>query len=320
MKPKLLIWLVTGKCNLNCKYCYARRFLTQEELTTREAKRIVKEAHEIGVEHIAFTGGEPLLREDIFELLEFANTCGVEASITTNGTLITEDVAKTLKKLNTFLYISIDGVGKTHETLREKGTWDKLSRVFEILKKYKIPFATITTLSKSNYLVVEETIKFLKEIGAEFSCMLPLMPFGRAKEDYVLSKDELKDALFMVSESAHRYKHTVNLWCMPFAIKYIENSYIYVAGCRNVDTIDIAPNGDMLLCDVLDIVITDVRKRSLSEALKIFENHPLVKKLSQPVKKEPCKNCYVREFCMGGCYARAFKVYGNFNEKDPMCG
>ena len=124
----------------------------------------------------------------------------------------------------------------------------------------------------------------------------------------------------MVSESAHRYKHTVNLWCMPFAIKYIENSYIYVAGCRNVDTIDIAPNGDMLLCDVLDIVITDVRKRSLSEALKIFENHPLVKKLSQPVKKEPCKNCYVREFCMGGCYARAFKVYGNFNEKDPMCG
>ncbi len=175
MKPKLLIWLVTGKCNLNCKYCYARRFLTQEELTTREAKRIVKEAHEIGVEHIAFTGGEPLLREDIFELLEFANTCGVEASITTNGTLITEDVAKTLKKLNTFLYISIDGVGKTHETLREKGTWDKLSRVFEILKKYKIPFATITTLSKSNYLVVEETIKFLKEIGAEFSCMLPCL-------------------------------------------------------------------------------------------------------------------------------------------------
>jgi radical SAM protein with 4Fe4S-binding SPASM domain len=314
-----IIWLITGKCNYNCKYCYALRFKKLPELDTLTCIRIIKEASKLGVKHIAFTGGEPFIRKDIFTLVEECCKSGVKASITTNGALVDEKLASRIRDIGLILYISIDGMEKEHEIIRGNGTWDILKKFLNIVNKFKIEFATITTLSKPNYKNIKALIKFFKDIGSKFSCFLPLMPFGKATWKDVLSKEEILYTLHLLNEGGLEYKHPVNIWCMPFAKKIISSPYVRVEGCRKKRVIDINVNGDILLCDVLDIVITNVRSKSLEEVIKETENHILMKQILFPKLHNKCLECPIKKKCLGGCYARAFKRTGNLNFPDPLC-
>jgi pyrroloquinoline quinone biosynthesis protein E len=82
---------------------------------------------------------------------------------------------------------------------------------------------------------------------------------------------------------------------------------------------DICVNGDALLCDVLDIVITNVRERNVADAWIEYESHPLVRTLSSPKLKEPCIDCPIKSKCLGGCYARAQLILGDLYGPDPLC-
>ena len=126
--PFLVVWDFTHACNLNCKHCYQRagRPLS-DELTTEEAKRLIKELADADVVALAFSGGEPLMRPDFYELAAYARSLGIYVALATNGTLITKEVAKRLKKLDIYVEISLDGASaKTHDEFRGvPGMFDK---------------------------------------------------------------------------------------------------------------------------------------------------------------------------------------------------
>ena len=315
-----IIWLITGKCNLNCRYCYASRFRGLTELNTSECLRIIDEAGELEVDHISFTGGEPFLRKDIFDLFAEARNLGIYVTVVTNGSIMDEDKARRLSRLGVFVYLSVDGVRESHEEVRGEGSWRFVEKAVNLFKKFGVEFATVTALNKRNYVEVEKLLRFSVDSGASYHCFIPVMPFGRAGWQNVLDKKQVLEFFRILEDSLGRVDATVDLWCMPFAERFIGSpSNVYVNVCRGMGAIDISVNGDILLCDVLDVVLDNVKGKSLKEVWVKCENHELVKNILNPKLDEPCNLCPVKSKCLGGCYARSYAKYGDFNKPDPLC-
>jgi len=312
-----IIWLITGKCDFNCLHCYASWFRDFPELETEECIRIIHEASELGVNHIGFSGGEVFLRRDILRLLEECQEYNIETTIVTNGSLINEQMAKNLYKREVYIYLSIDGDPKAHEMIRGRGTWKFVKRAVNNLEKAGVDFAVITALCKYNISSLRKVVDFLKKTKAKTHALVPVMPFGRATWDMVLSKNDIITILEIVNELSNDFHFS--LWCMPFAYRFINSKNVYIGSCRMANVMDIGVNGDVLLCDVLNIPLTNVRNKPLIQALKEQESHELMKKVTNPNLRDPCKTCPVKNRCLGGCYARSFSKFHTFDGPDPLC-
>ena len=321
MKERLsgVIWLITRKCNLSCVHCYvANRF--KQELSTDECLRILKEAMELDVGFIGITGGEPLL---VFgktrRIVEEAYKFGVNTSIQTNATLVDEEIGKWIAENDVFIYVSLDGPSKEiHEKVRGEGTWNRTIRGIELLSKLDIEFTVVMAVSKINYRYAGDVIKLAEELGACSAAVIPVMRAGRAKFSITLNSKELVKVLRAISESASELRFPVNVWCVPFTPLVVRSPYVRYFSCRKSSVVDIDPMGRLLLCDVLDIPIVDLKEHRFDEALKIFNEHPLVVEVSERIPKE-CKDCPIKEFCRGGCYARAYIEGADLDLADPLC-
>jgi len=314
-----IIWLITGRCNLNCRYCYAYRFKGLEELNRDECLRIIREAAELEVDHISFTGGEPFLRKDIFDLLSEAKNLGIYVTVVTNGSTINEERVKELSRFGVFVYLSVDGVKETHEKVRGAGSWKFIEKSVSFFKRFGVEFATVTALNKQNYVETENLLRFSADSGASYHCFIPIMPFGKASWLDVLDKEEFLSFFKILEDSLVKVDVTVDLWCMPFAERFISSPNVYVNVCRGMSAIDIGVDGSILLCDVLDIALTNIKGRSLKDVWVEYENHKLIKNILNPKLDNPCNLCPVKSKCLGGCYARSYAMYGDFNKPDPLC-
>ncbi|MCX8176354.1 MAG: radical SAM protein [Candidatus Bathyarchaeota archaeon] len=314
-----IIWLVTGKCNFSCRYCYASRFRGLKELDTVECLRIIKEAGKLKVNHISFTGGEPLLRKNIFSLIEEARKSNIYVTLVTNGSTINEENARLLAKPGILVYLSLDGLKSFHENVRGYGSWRFVENAISLFRRFNVEFATVTALNKENYLEVNSILDFSVNVGAGYHCFIPVMPFGRAGWFDVLSRSEILKFLTLLNDACSKLDFKVDLWCMPFAERFVDSPNIYVNICREAGVIDIGVDGSILLCDVLDVVLTNIKGKSLMDVWAEQENHKLVKQILNPKLEEPCITCPAKLKCLGGCYARAYSKHGDLNKPDPLC-
>ncbi len=305
---------------MNCLHCYAYRFRGLKELATDEALRIVEEAGETGVTHIGFSGGEVLTRKDFFKLVEKAREYDVEITVVLSGLLVNEYIAEKLAKNEVYVYLSFDGSERRiHEALRGPGSWKHPIRAARLFLEKGVWFSTVMAVCKLNFRNAGNYVRFASNIGADCACLIPVMPSGRASKDLVLNPVEVVRVLKEVEYVAEELGYHASLWCTPFAGVLISSPYVHHSNCRTWHNIDLDPAGNALLCDVLDIKITSVAGRKLEEAVKEYEEHPLVRKVSQPVRQEPCSSCPLRNRCMGGCYARAWLIEGSLEKPDPLC-
>ncbi len=151
----LIFWNITYRCNLKCIHCYinAIQGLSRDELTTEEALRVVDDAHELRTPLLIISGGEPLIREDITEIMRRAGDYGIRISLSTNGTLITRDWALRLKELNVqYVGISIDSpIPEVHDKIRGVlGAWDLAIKGIKNVMEVGIPVGIRTTVTKLN--------------------------------------------------------------------------------------------------------------------------------------------------------------------------
>jgi len=173
---------VTYKCNLNCLYCY-RDFLTKRELDTRSCLNIIQHVKKLGIKEIHFTGGEPLLRKDIFLLLAYSNNIGLITVLETNGTLINKDYAFKIKNLGiSRVKISLDGVGKIHEYLRGKGSFNATIRGVKYLVDCEQYTEIQLTLSKLNLNNIFEVLDLCEKLGINSFRVRLLLPGGKGLE------------------------------------------------------------------------------------------------------------------------------------------
>jgi radical SAM protein with 4Fe4S-binding SPASM domain len=348
--PFLVVWDLTHACNLKCKHCYQRADKPlPDELTTEEGKRLIKELADADVVAIAFSGGEPLLRPDFFELAAYARSLGVHVSVATNGTTITKELAERLKQIDVnYVEISLDGAReKTHDEFR--GVPGMFDRTIECIKNCVgagLYTCIATTATKHNLGELQATYELAVELGCKQHMTFNFIPTGRGVElvRTDLSPEEREEQLNQIYDNLTSSSGCAALSTAPqlarialqrakvedggplvsahFAARTNpgeQNRLIaeFLGGCGTGRCYcAIEPNGDVLPCVFMPIKVGNVREKRF---LEIWRNSPVLRDLRDRSKlKGHCAVCEYRYAC-GGCRARAYGYFGDYHAPDPGC-
>lgn len=263
IKPAFASYNLTFCCNLRCEFCDLWR-LKHEELDEERALRVVDKICELGVPVLDFSGGEPMLRKDLFALAKRAKEYGCILSMNTNGTLFDEEKADKASKLFDYIVISLDGPKEVHDDLRGvKGSYDRALRALDLLKQRGVRVGINTVITPTNLRLLPSFIEEIRK-RADFLTVQPINPCNRALNYDEVALEKLKALLLRL-----RMKGLA-----PLPIPYIEGIFSYLK-CKAPKVCDairlyfaVSPMGDVLACGARnDIVLGDLFKRSLKDIL-----------------------------------------------------
>ncbi|MDI9610668.1 MAG: radical SAM protein [Archaeoglobaceae archaeon] len=321
----IVVWNITDRCNLKCVHCYAKTGFRAKELSTEECKRIITELAEFKVPLILFSGGEPLMREDIFEIAEFAKKKNIKVVLSTNGTLIDKDTAEELKVFD-YVGISLDGV-KIHDKFRGMdGAFETSLNALKISNEVVMTGVRFT-LTKYNFLELPELLNLARENEISRFCLYHLVPSGNASFkddvdniirkrviDYMISQAEREGMEILTvdnpSDGIYVYQKTKDERVLEF-LKYRggDNS--------GVRLVCIDPEGNVHPNQFWrDYNAGNLLKRSFKE---IWIKDPLFKMLRDKGKflRDRCGICKYKDLC-GGLRIRAYRS-GDLWGWDPSC-
>ncbi|MFZ2070496.1 MAG: radical SAM protein [Halobacteriota archaeon] len=324
--PGEIIWAVTKRCNLRCKHCSISDE-DPEELSTEEGFRLIEDAAKLGPVKFGFTGGEPLLREDIYDLIEYAASFEMQVVMATNGTLITNEVAKRLKKAGLErAAMSIDAIGSAHDAFRGvNGAFKKMLHGMKACEKEELAVQFFTTVTRDNYSEIPKIIKFADELKLWRIYLIYLIAVGRGKaiSEACLSTDENMAFLDYTVNTQKK----VNTWlkpiCNPQYWAYLKDkglvesdAGITFTGCTaGITRFHIFPDGDVTPCAYLPVKAGNIRDTSF---LEIIHNSEMFKALRARELKGQCATCKYKKIC-GGCRSRAYAISGDYLGEDPVC-
>ena len=321
-------WDVNNECNLNCKHCRVSEKNDNEKLSLRDAKNLLAECWYNGITMLNLSGGEPFLRSDIFEILDYSQKFE-DIVITTNGTLLNEEKCKMLSTYkNIKLSISLDGLEETHDKFRrKKGAFKKVIDTLPLLDKYSIKYAIKYTLSKETANDAVSLLKLIANLGAKEFNVRRVIVAGNAKEDMVLSNNEYKNIIKELIQNCRkldvRFRTGDPLLIPIFSeiwgidIKNDDLGKIY-AGCQAGDEIIyIDYKGNVGACSYIPRFADNIKEKPLDE---ILQNNKLFKDLREYKTKleGKCKNCTYKMIC-GGCRASALALKKSLFAEDPLC-
>ena len=211
-----VLWEITNTCNYHCIYCIfnseAKKY--EDELTTDEVKRTIKELKNNNFTYIKFTGGEPFTRKDIIEILRYASELGFDMDISTNASLVTEDIAKELKNIKfPMVHVSLDGNDKyTHEYVRGENTFERTIRGIRYLTNNDVYTRIGTVIYKQNEDKLEEIVKLAIELKANEIIFSFMEAVGRLDGDEtIISKRTINSVKEELENLATKYKKQIKV-------------------------------------------------------------------------------------------------------------
>lgn len=323
---KLISWNTTRQCHLKCKHCYRDAGEKEEkELSFEEGKRLLEEIKKAGFQLIIFSGGEPLLREDIFDLVSYASHLGLRPVFGTTGTTITREIARDLKKAGAMrMGISIDSKGpELHDEFRQvKGSFDDAIKGMENCRAEGLEFQLNTTVVEQNYEEFEEITDLAVELGAVAHHVFFLVPTGRAKdiEEESLRMKKYERLLHRILEKQKEVDIELKPTCAPQFMRIARTKNMdmrFSRGClAGISYCCITPNGDVNPCPYLPIKVGNVLDTSFDE---IWNSSKVFNELREEKLKGKCGRCDYLKLC-SGCRARAyFYSDGDYLAEDPWC-
>lgn len=325
----ILSWNTTKKCNLFCKHCYRDSGPEVEsinELNTEECKTLIDEIQSAGFKILILSGGEPLLREDIFELASYAFQRGLRTALGSNGTLITSKVAKRLveSKLSV-VSISLDSLQcEYHDKFRNvTGAWEKAVFGIKNALAAGLRVQVNTTLTENNFHQFEDIVDFVADLGVNALHPFFLVPTGRGKEieEDSLKREKYFEMIKTVMEKQKNVSIELKPTCAPQFMPIAKDMGIpmrFTRGCiAGISYCCILPNGDVHICPYLPVKVGNVSEKPFNE---IWAQSSVFKKLRNFEEYEGrCGQCSSINIC-GGCRARAYYYNdGNFMSEDPWC-
>ena len=340
----VLQWHVTAKCDQACAHCYLRDSSTyarelRNELSYEDCLEIIDDFKQTfdkwGMPtRINFTGGDPLLREDIFLLIKYARKNGILVGILGNPNHLDYQTAKKLKSLGVIRYqISIDGLQETHDRLRgRRGLFEDSIRAIRILEKVGIPSVVMFTVSKINAHELVEVIKVVAEEGVSVFDFARLVPVGAGKDlkDQMLTPKEYRNLLLQVLEQYRRlqekgcqtyFGRKDHLWKLLYQELGLlkspprDKKTIYTGCGIGSSVLVILADGTVYPCRRLPIELGRVPQENFRD---IFINSSELNKMRQIEKMQKCKNCDLLQVCRG-CPAVSYSAYGDYMAPDPQC-
>lgn len=323
--PSLISWNLTRKCNLRCPHCYMDGGTAEErELTTAECLDLVNEMQLLGTEMLILTGGEPLLRRDIYEIAHAATDAGTWVVMGTNGVLINEHVADKMLECGVKgVGISLDSIDpEKHNRFRGgPNAWEHSVRALDICKRKGLEVLVQTTVMDFNRDEIPRLIAFARDHGAWSFNLYFLVQTGRGQQlndlDAATTDAMLRE--LVVQQDDYR-PMLVRSKCAP---QFKQIAYemgrggLESGGCMaGTEYCRITPGGDVTPCPYMTVVAGNVRAERFTD---IWNDSPVLRNLRDRSKlKGRCGGCEFNELC-GGCRCRAQAAFGDYLQEDPAC-
>ena len=322
----IVSWNTTNACNMYCAHCYRDAgSRAAEELTTDEAKSMLDSIAEAGFKIMIFSGGEPLMRPDILELVRYAANLKLIPVFGTNGTLITEQKAEELKAAGAKgMGISLDSLDKNkHDEFRRfPGAWEGAVRGMKNCRKVGLPFQMHTTVMDWNQGELEQMTDFAVELGAKAHHFFFLVPTGRAAtiEAEALRAETYENVLTRIMKKQLEVSIELKPTCAPQFVRIARQmgqEIRFRRGClAGLSYCIVSPRGKVQPCAYLNIELGDVRETSFAE---IWRTSPVLQKLRSQDYGGGCGGCAYKSSC-GGCRARAAYYHGgDYMAEEPWC-
>jgi radical SAM protein with 4Fe4S-binding SPASM domain len=362
-RPYVVSWNLTYRCNLACEHCYldaggtpqvgTENFADRSELGTEECFRVIDDIAAFAPECVTIlTGGEPLLRRDILEIVQRAAERGLWVVVGTNGVRITENLARRLAEAGARgLSLSLDALdADRHDRFRKvRGAWRNTVEGAEILGRTGLPFIVQTTAGSHNLGELDAIADFAHDrLAAKVWNLYFLVPTGRGQfvSDITPAQyDEVLASLYRIQRKYDR-RMLVNAKCAPHYIKTVlENSVVQTdaipadaesasvsswsgsslirtysggaGGCpAGTHYMGIRPNGDVTPCPYLPVFAGTLRSSSLADLWTSSELFAGIRRRTSLGGR--CGECEMNGHC-GGCRARAYGMTGDLMAEDPLC-
>ncbi|MBN2160297.1 MAG: radical SAM protein [Spirochaetes bacterium] len=346
----IVVWSTTRTCNLNCVHCYTdscnKKY--EGELTTDEGLSLINDLAGFGIPSLLFSGGEPLMRKDIFKLIEYAATNNIRPVISTNGTLIDAAAARDIKNAGVvYVGISLDGMEDVNDTFRGmKGAFAKAMKGFQNCAAVGQRVGLRLTLTRRNQEDLGRIFDFIEREGINRACFYHLVYSGRGGNIFAddLTHRESREAMDTILERTGDFFSRgldINILTVD---NHADGVYLYLK-LRDKDTAAaeevhrlLAWNGGGAYSTGVGIANIDffgyvhpdqfwqdysfgnVKERSFAD-IWMDERDPLMRGLKHKAEyiRGRCRLCRFRELCMGSMRVRAFRTYNDPWAPDPQC-
>ncbi|MDM8550643.1 heme b synthase [Desulfobacterales bacterium HSG2] len=336
---RLVAWEITRNCNLSCMHCRASATLGPYtgELDTRACLRLLDQIAETGTPIIILTGGEPLLRSDIFEIAEYGTNKGLRMVMAPNGTLITETSAGQMADAGIKrISISLDGAAKeSHDRFRGvDGAYDGALRGIGYAKAAGIEFQINTTITKANLEQIPEIQRLAVELGAVAHHIFLLVPTGRGKYilDQEITAEEYEETLDWFYDQREKTPLQLKATCAPHYYRILRQRAkaegksvtfkthgldAVTRGCLGgTGFCFVSHKGVVQPCGFLNLNCGDITKSSFADIWNHSDEFLSLRNFDN--LKGKCGRCEYRKVC-GGCRARAYEATGDYLAEEPLC-
>lgn len=339
--PKWIAWESTQRCNLRCVHCRCSSELTSSEgdFSTEEAKKLIDDICELSKPVMVLSGGEPLLRKDIFEIAQYGTSKGLRMCMATNGVLVTDEICEKMKEADIkMVSLSLDGPSaEIHDNFRQSpGAFEGTVRAAGLFKKHGIKFLVNSSFTRRNQAHIADTFRLAKSLGATAWYMFMIVPTGRgeeimneliSKEDYEellkwhYEQEKHEDQILMRPTCAPHYYRIVPQMAKAEGVKFERRSLTFSTGggkgCIAAQTICLIDCfGNVKPCSYFPMSAGNVKTEKFAD---IWQNSPLFHDLRNfKAYKGKCGQCEFINVC-GGCRARAYAVTGDYLDEEPFC-
>lgn len=347
-KKPVVVWNVTRKCNLKCVHCYSQseEHDYEGELTHDQGKTLIEDLAQFGSPVLLFSGGEPLIRRDILDLIRYAVECGMRAVVSTNGTLITELLAEKLGEMGlSYVGISLDGLEKVHDEFRGvPGTFGRVMNAIENCQKAGLKVGLRFTINKRNYQDIPGIFDLVEEANIPRICFYHLVYSGRGSD--LVSEDldhnqtrEVVDLIIDRTKALHDKDMPVEVLTVD---NHADGPYVYLRLNREdpdraAQVLELLQmnegnnSGRGIGCVSWDgsvhpdqfwrhLSFGNVQERPFSQIWTDGSDEFLMKlKEKKRHVQGRCSKCRWLDICGGNFRVRAEAVHGNVWAPDPAC-
>jgi radical SAM protein with 4Fe4S-binding SPASM domain len=316
-KPQLrnLFFECTLRCNAKCMHCGSRAYdkndLIEEIDATlvKDTLKLIAKKYNSKAILISVTGGEPLLRKDIFDIMKYARELGFQWGMTTNGMLITDKIITKMNESSmSTISISIDGLAETHDNFRRvKGSFNKIIKNIKLLKQADIleELQVTTVITKLNINELDELYDLMVSLKIDSWRILNVDSIGRAKDNksLLLSSKDIKHLLDFIKEKRKKGKLKVTYSCsnflgLDYELEVRDGFFVCTSG---ITTASILHNGDIFVCPnvnrKLELIQGNIKH---DDFIEIWENKFQIFRNKQFINKSECRNCNWEKICLGG--------------------
>jgi radical SAM protein with 4Fe4S-binding SPASM domain len=334
-QPVTAVWEITMGCNMRCKHCGSScTEPSSDELTTDEAFKVIDQMSDLGVRWVTLSGGEPLTRRDLPELIRYLTKCGISANVITNGWLLKEQAQQLKDAGVSTVAISIEGTEDIHNNIRRNDSFSRDMEGIRVLRNLSVEVGVITTISKRNIDNLPDLRKKLIEMGVSSWQVQIGLPMGNmaSHADWILEPKQMDDIIdFCYNTSKDGLIRIYPADCIGYynakeqevrRESYHTENTLWDGCNAGIRGFGLLQNGDIIGCTSVrdkEFIEGNIRESSLSDIWNDENSFRWRREMHKEQLSGECKRCVYGSKCLGGCTNTRLTMDGTIYGENKYC-